>query len=281
MIRPRPGALLGALLALSACAAPAPQPRPAPVPPPAAASAVLDPVEERLVERAVDGDAVLLAGGERVRVLGIDAPEMKHPDPAVHALAEEARQELARAVEGRRVRVVVGMPQEPRDRFGRLLAYLELPEPNPDVGERLVAAGLARPYPSAHPRAELYRTRAAEARAAGRGLWQPAVAATLGLLGEPATVAEAPARVGERVRVTGTLRGTTRGDRVHRLILEDGGAGLELVIFPSRYDELPESLVGSWSGRRIAVTGEVSEHRGRAQVVLDDPFQVERIDAVP
>ena len=32
-----------------------------------------------VVERVVDGDTLLLASGERVRLIGIDTPETKHP----------------------------------------------------------------------------------------------------------------------------------------------------------------------------------------------------------
>jgi micrococcal nuclease len=32
-----------------------------------------------VVERVVDGDTLLLASGERVRLIGVDTPETKHP----------------------------------------------------------------------------------------------------------------------------------------------------------------------------------------------------------
>ena len=72
------------------------------VPPPAGLA--LD-AEARVVE-VIDGGTVLLDDGETMRLAGIEA------------LAESARQTLARLVQGRRVGLAVG--GVPRDRYGRL-----------------------------------------------------------------------------------------------------------------------------------------------------------------
>lgn len=273
----RPLAPLALALLVSACArseAPAP---PRAGSPPRSEASLLGEGDERLVERAVDGDTVVLAGGERIRVLGINALEMKHPDPRVHELAVQAQGVLARAVEGRRARVVVGMPLEPRDKYGRLLAYLEIPgEAEPDVGAHLIAEGLARPYPSAHPRAERYRSLAFAARSRHVGLWQADVARVMKLEPE-ADIAcgDAAANIGRLVRLRGKLEPGRRSDRVHVAKLNDGSGTLDIVIFPSRYDEIPLDLVRQWQHGTLSVIGEISLHDGRPQIILDDPFQAE------
>lgn len=82
-------------------------------------------VEEGRVRRVVDGDTIVLLDGERVRYLGIDAPEIFDgpvrrpvPEPDAHAAAEANR----RWVEGRRVRLLGDRTE--RDRYGRLLRYV-------------------------------------------------------------------------------------------------------------------------------------------------------------
>src|SRR5262249_52386655 len=78
------------------------------------------------VVRAVDGDTleVRLAGGaiETVRLIGVDTPETVKPDTPVQCFGPRASAFEHRTVEGRRVRLLTGV--EPRDFYGRLLAYV-------------------------------------------------------------------------------------------------------------------------------------------------------------
>ena len=43
-----------------------------------------------VVQRAVDGDTLLLASGERVRLIGVDTPETRHPNKPVQYFGKEA-----------------------------------------------------------------------------------------------------------------------------------------------------------------------------------------------
>ena len=90
------------------------------------------------VLRTVDGDTVeARIGGETetVRYIGIDTPESVKPDAPVECYALAASHFNERLVEGERVRLV--FDREPRDVYGRLLAYVHL-------GERFVNAELLR-----------------------------------------------------------------------------------------------------------------------------------------
>ncbi len=68
------------------------------------------------VVRVIDGDTVELSGHERLRLLGIDAPEYGEP------YYDSAKAYLVRAVMGRQVRVQFGSRR--RDGYGRLLGYI-------------------------------------------------------------------------------------------------------------------------------------------------------------
>jgi len=97
------------------------------------------------VERVVDGDTVVVrAGGrrERVRYIGIDTPESVKPGTPVQCYAEAASRENARLVGGRRVRLV--FDHEPRDAYGRLLAYVYRASDGLLVNRELVRRGYAR-----------------------------------------------------------------------------------------------------------------------------------------
>lgn len=47
------------------------------------AGAQTDSAALRTVERVIDGDAIVLDGGERVRLIGVDTPETVHPTKPV------------------------------------------------------------------------------------------------------------------------------------------------------------------------------------------------------
>lgn len=88
---------------------------------------------------AVDGDT-LRCGRERVRVVGLDAPEMRARCPAEARAARLARDRLASLVAGG-----VTLRPEGRDRYGRLLATAHDVRGR-DVAEVLIREGLARQY---------------------------------------------------------------------------------------------------------------------------------------
>ncbi|HSC90679.1 MAG TPA: thermonuclease family protein [Gaiellaceae bacterium] len=96
------------------------------------------------VSRVADGDTLVvrLADGgarERVRVLGIDTPELGDCG------ADEAAAATRSLALRRRVSLRGDSTQARRDRFGRLLAYVELPGGR-DLGLELLRRGLARVY---------------------------------------------------------------------------------------------------------------------------------------
>ncbi|MET0326963.1 MAG: excalibur calcium-binding domain-containing protein [Ilumatobacteraceae bacterium] len=87
-----------------------------------------------MISHVVDGDTVDLSTGERVRLIGIDAPENGSCGAA------EATARLTALVGGQTVAVVAGA-RDDVDRYGRLLRYVEIP--GVDAGRTLIGEGLA------------------------------------------------------------------------------------------------------------------------------------------
>src|SRR6476660_2136883 len=73
--------------------------------------------ETARVQRVVDGDTIVLAGGERVRYIGVDTPESVKPGTPVQCFAEKASAFNDRLVEGERVQL--RYDAERQDRYGR------------------------------------------------------------------------------------------------------------------------------------------------------------------
>lgn len=111
---------------------------------------------------AVDGDTLEL-DGTRVRLSGIDAPELRQEcirDRRSWACGEAARRALDEALtHGPAVCAGSG-----RDAYGRLLARCTVS--GQDLGDRMVRDGLALAY-----RGRDYAGTEAEAQAARRGIW--------------------------------------------------------------------------------------------------------------
>jgi micrococcal nuclease len=88
------------------------------------------------IDCVVDGDTLWL-DGEKIRIVNIDAPEVKGRCRAESARAADATRALANLVANRPIRLV----RQGEDRYGRTLAAVVTPEG--DVGQALVGRHLA------------------------------------------------------------------------------------------------------------------------------------------
>lgn len=135
-----------------------------PSPEPAAGAAFVP------VVRVVDGDTIWVPPEERVRLIGIDTPEVDWYGGQAECYGEEAGVFLRRLLEGERVRLEYD--EDLVDRYDRTLAYVYL-EDGRMVNMLLVRRGYA--VVTIFEPNDRYesRLRAAEreARDAGRGLW--------------------------------------------------------------------------------------------------------------
>ena len=121
------------------------------------------------VVRVIDGDTLLLDGGDTLRYLLVDAPESTGGQ--LDCFGAQATRFGRELLEGRSVTLAYDEAQC-RDRYGRLLAYVSVGgrEVNRLLVERGYACVLYIPPAGSDRRAELEALEA-EARAAARGLW--------------------------------------------------------------------------------------------------------------
>jgi endonuclease YncB( thermonuclease family) len=136
------------------------------IPSGAAAASRSDPV---LVRAVVDGDTIDVAAIGRVRLLGIDAPEIGRGFDTAAPFGREARDRLSALVLRRWVRLEYDA--EPADRYDRRLAYV-MTETGEFVNAILVREGLAR-VTARLPLVRLAELKRAEAEAQTfrRGMW--------------------------------------------------------------------------------------------------------------
>lgn len=91
--------------------------------------------------KVIDGDTLQLADGQRIRLIGIDCPEMAAEDPARTELGPEAS--AFAAEETGKGPIKLGYEGRQRDAYGRILAYVFLPDGRM-LNRELLAQGLAR-----------------------------------------------------------------------------------------------------------------------------------------
>lgn len=152
-----------------------------------------------------DGDTIRLDGGERVRLLGVDAPEVHHPERGEEPFGREAMGLAIALVSARTVELRyhegTTIQGAQRDKYGRVLAYVWVDRID-GLGRRepvclnleLLREGLARATRAwAHPLYDDYVKAEQAARARAAGLWA----------GAPSSPA-------------GTVLVTTGGSRYHR-----------------------------------------------------------------
>ena len=141
---------------------------------------------EILVTRVIDGDTIQLQSGERVRLIGIDTPEMHDSDKllrdsqrsaqdvsTIKAMGKKAYEFTKTLLQGKRVTLEFDV--EKYDRYDRLLAYIYLTD-GTFANAEIVKQGYASlmTFPPNVKYADLFLKLYREAREQGRGLWDDA-----------------------------------------------------------------------------------------------------------
>jgi micrococcal nuclease len=85
------------------------------------------PVDYFKVTKVVDGDTLDISyfgKTERIRLIGINTPEVVDPRRPVECFGKEASAEARKLLEGKLVRIASDPTQDNRDKYGRLLRYV-------------------------------------------------------------------------------------------------------------------------------------------------------------
>lgn len=136
------------------------------------------------VKRVIDGDTIQIESGERVRLIGIDTPEMHESDKlyrdsqrtgedirTIQELGRRAYEFTRKLVEGKRVSLEFDV--EKQDKYDRLLAYVYLKD-GTFVNAKIIEEGYASlmTIPPNVKYSDLFLRLYQEARQNKRGLWK-------------------------------------------------------------------------------------------------------------
>tara|TARA_B100001063_G_C16715118_1_gene530251 strand:- start:415 stop:804 length:390 start_codon:yes stop_codon:yes gene_type:complete len=90
------------------------------------------------VIRIIDGDTFEIENGDKVRMIGIDAPELKDNEGL------ESKNHLKLLIENKYVSLIEDKKNKNKDFFGRLLRYVYVD--NTDVNLKMIEDGYANVY---------------------------------------------------------------------------------------------------------------------------------------
>jgi micrococcal nuclease len=130
------------------------------------------PNQDVAVVRIVDGDTLVVTGGVRVRLIGINTPESVDPRRPVECFGKESAAALGRLIPpGTPVRLAYDV--ERTDDYGRTLAYLYRQPDGLFVNAALVEQGFAQAvtYPPNVAHDDEFAALAGLARQGNAGLW--------------------------------------------------------------------------------------------------------------
>lgn len=96
-----------------------------------------EPFERKMIDHVIDGDTILFISGESGRLIGIDAPERNQ------LFYSEATEFLGKMLTDPNVNIEYD--KDKRDKYGRLLIYLYLPN-GANVNDIMLENGLAKIY---------------------------------------------------------------------------------------------------------------------------------------
>lgn len=124
---------------------------------------------EYIVTKVIDGDTIDVEKLGRIRYIGVDTPETKHPTKEIEPLGIEAYELNKKLVENKYVKIETDTQQ--KDKYGRSLAYVYVNKTF--VNAYLIESGYAQilTIPPNIKYTNTFQTLQSEAREANRGLW--------------------------------------------------------------------------------------------------------------
>ncbi len=128
----------------------------------------------RKVVRVVDGDTLVLSPDEKIRLIGVNTPETKHPKKPVECFGQQAKEFTKKMVSGKKMRLEfdeVNRALGHKDRYGRTLAYVYLDD-GTFLNAEIIRQGYGHAYTGFPFRyLEQFRSLERQARRRGTGLW--------------------------------------------------------------------------------------------------------------
>ena len=215
------------------------------------------------VKRVFDGDTIQLSTGEKVRLIGVNAPEMHYDTGTPDPYAKQATQFLRKKLQGKRVGIRYG--QSRKDRYKRSLAHVFLKDEN--IQAELLRNGYA--FNIAIPpdlwQQSCYQALESEAKKNHRGLWNLKHY-------EPLAVEKINKTQLGFMRLKGTIKHFKETKKSYWLDLTNNMA---LRIDKRDKSYFHQAPTPGWQGRHVIVQGWVSYRKNSYYMRIRHPASME------
>jgi micrococcal nuclease len=241
-------------------------------------------VNTEKVTEVIDGDTFKTKNGTTVRLLGINAPEMTEPGGDI------SKDVLTLMILNKNVRLERDITN--KDDYGRLLRYVY--QGNTFVNAEIVRNGYAEAR--FYPPDTMYRRYVEEVEKMavrnGRGLWSfsvfqipDTIYADIKPLPEKKITVEtiswrdAAKYYGHTKTVEGRIVASNNTGKVCFLNFhENWRTYFTAVIFSSDFEKFPPHPEDYYLHRTVRVTGLIKEYKGKPEIIVKSPSQIEMIE---
>lgn len=228
-------------------------------------------LEPAFVKRVYDGDTFLTASGRKIRLIGIDCPEMNYEEDDPEYYAHRALQFTIDRLKNRPVYLEYDL--EYKDQYGRQLAYVYLYD-GTFFNALLLKQGYAHllTVPPNIRYRDIYQRLAWKAREERQGIWT-----FWDKIGNKKQISWENAHnyIGKEVIVSGKVVDTyDSGEVVFINFDKQYGETLSLVIFSHELKKFDYKPAEYLLNKEIVVSGIIEEYKGVPEIVIVDPLQI-------
>lgn len=233
----------------------------------------LDDLDQVYVTKVIDGDTIKTAGDKKIRFIGVDTPETKHPEKPVEYYGKEASKFTRKRLEDKRVYLEYDV--EKRDKYKRTLAYVFL-EDGTFFNAKLLRAGYAEllTIPPNLKYVDLFKDLVKKARENNRGLWKKEKKADDNQL-PVIPWQKVDEYIGEKVIVEGEVIDTyDSGKAVFLNFAEEYWNTFSAVIFVSDKYKFSNNPAQHYLHKEVRIRGKVKEYEESPEIIIEEPEQI-------
>ena len=239
-------------------------------------SSKLSPAEKATVKWVYDGDTLLLNDKRKIRIIGIDTPEVKHHKQKAQAYGAKAREALRELLNRFNYRVLLRYSVEKKDRYSRQLAHVYLPD-GTNLSNWLLERGYAKtmPFPPNIRLAKCYQRAEYMAQQKSLRIWrydnnnnnQIKTAKTL------------PQKASGSIRFQGVIKKIKHHKKSSVLIFKDHFKGhskktIRIKIKNKNLKYFKKRKLSAFKGKTIIVSGTLRNRKGKRTIYINHPTQL-------
>ncbi len=209
------------------------------------------------VKRVSDGDTLLLSSGEKVRLIGINTPELARKQRSDERFARDAKSKLKALIAASDSKIYLQYGNEAQDRYQRLLAHI-YDKNGKNIIEQLLTEGFgyAIVFPPNLQNFDCYQQAERAARENRKGIWRNR---------QSLLSTELPYDAGGFYLLQGVIKRVGKSERSLWLNLE-GDIALRIDWLDLRW--FPDLQVGELEGQKVEARGWIYRRKGERRIRL-------------